>query len=190
MAMTSIPSFPEFDIRGSIQPGRAACQLLSSSLGSRIHKPGAERDSESRQLPGNLHHVEFGLEMELALNLVWVLLAVTVVRLWMRYAPRQGAGIGTQIAALAMLLVILFPVISVTDDLQAAQNPCEVETCMRRAHASTAPHSVLSGAALPPAVFADLPYGDLGVTALQHPAVLRVDNPSHAVVRNRPPPVA
>jgi hypothetical protein len=127
--------------------------------------------------------------MELFLNLAWAVLAVVVVRLWMRHAPRQGAGLGTQIAALVMLLVILFPVISVTDDLQAAQNPCEVETCMRRAHASTVPHSILSGAALPPAIFTDLPYGS-GDRAPIEPAVVRMDNPSLAVVRNRPPPSA
>jgi hypothetical protein len=128
--------------------------------------------------------------MELALNLAWVLLAAAVVRLWALHAPRRGASTRTQIAALAMLLVILFPVISVTDDLQAAQNPYEVETCVRRAYASAVPHSIFPRAALPPAIFAELSYGDLGICAPSHPLFTCADSPSLAVVRNRPPPVA
>jgi hypothetical protein len=128
--------------------------------------------------------------MELALNLAWVLLAAAVVRLWMRHAPRQGEGIGTQIAALAVLLAILFPVISVTDDLQAAQNLCEVEACVRRAQASTSPHSVFPSAALPPAILAEPAFGDLGIRTPCQTPVSRVNNRCLAVVRNRPPPVA
>jgi len=128
--------------------------------------------------------------MELTLNLAWVLLAFGVVCLWMRHAPHKDASVRTQIAALVMLLVILFPVISVTDDLQAAQNPCEIETTVRRAHASAVPHSILSGALLPPALFADISFRDLGISLPSGPSVLRVEDPSHDAVRNRPPPEA
>jgi hypothetical protein len=128
--------------------------------------------------------------MELALNLAWVLLAAVVVRLWIRHAPRQGASLRTQIAALAILLVILFPVISATDDLQAAQNPYEVETCVRRAHASTPPHSTFPGAALLSTVFTENSFRDLGFCAPCHPRTAMAENPSLAIVRNRPPPVA
>ena len=57
--------------------------------------------------------------MELALNLVWALLAVSLVRLWLRHASLNAANARTQIAALAMLIVIMLPVILVTDHLQA-----------------------------------------------------------------------
>jgi hypothetical protein len=63
--------------------------------------------------------------MELVLNLVWVLLATVIVRLWICHAPNHCVRKRTQVAALLLLLLVLFPVISVTDDLQAMQNPAE-----------------------------------------------------------------
>jgi hypothetical protein len=62
--------------------------------------------------------------MELALNLGWLLLAVACCHFWW---PRQRwVGAGTPrcfrgLVALGCALVVLFPIISVTDDLHAEQ---------------------------------------------------------------------
>ncbi len=63
--------------------------------------------------------------MELALNLFWLLLALASCVLWRREAARAGGPrrfrgvLGS--AALACALALLFPVISLTDDLHAQQ---------------------------------------------------------------------
>ncbi|MGA3082617.1 MAG: hypothetical protein ABSD44_14800 [Terracidiphilus sp.] len=126
--------------------------------------------------------------MELILNLVWLLLAILMVRVWLRHARRTGASTRTQIAALAMLILILLPVISVTDDLQTIQNPAEVD-CARRNHAATSPHSIFHAiATLPPPVLAELSFGFSGFAA---PAAFHaplVEIPALSSIQNRPPP--
>ena len=129
--------------------------------------------------------------MEIVLNLVWVLLAAVIVRLWLRYAPSKGASRLTQVAALAMLIVILFPVISVTDDLQSTQNPAELDCCTRRSHAVSCSHSIYPMVAvLPQPVFAEPSFGFLRFVASSSFPVPTVDNPALAPIQNRPPPTA
>jgi hypothetical protein len=129
--------------------------------------------------------------MELALNLVWALLAVVLVRLWLRHASRNGASTRMQAAALAMLIMILLPVISVTDDLQALQNPAELDCCARRHHATACPHSVFPAVAtLPPPVFAGLSFGVFRLAAPTPLPAPLVEIPALASIQNRPPPVA
>jgi len=70
--------------------------------------------------------------METVLNLAWALLVMLMFGLWMRFAPhtgpnRRGDSPRIQFVALAVLILLLFPVISVTDDLQAIQNPAETK---------------------------------------------------------------
>jgi hypothetical protein len=128
--------------------------------------------------------------MELTLNLVWALLAILLVRLWLRHAPSSGASSRTQIAALAMLILILLPVISVTDDLQTIQNPAEVD-CARRNHAATSPHSIFPAVAtIPPTVLAELSFGFSGFAAPGQPHVPLVAVPALSSIQNRPPPAA
>jgi hypothetical protein len=127
--------------------------------------------------------------MELSLNLVWALLAVVLVRLWLLHASRNGVSTRTQFAALAMLIVILLPVISVTDDLQALQNPAELDCCARRHHAASFPHSVFPAVAtLPPPVLAELSIGFLRFTAPSPVPAPQVKSPALASIQNRPPP--
>jgi hypothetical protein len=129
--------------------------------------------------------------MEIVLNLVWMLLAAVSVRLWLRYASREGASRRTQVAALAMLTVILFPVISVTDDLQTAQNPAEIVCGARRHHAGSCSHSIHPmAAAIPQPFFAAPPFGFLRFVASSSFPVPTVDNPALAPIQNRPPPAA
>lgn len=75
--------------------------------------------------------------MELLSNLVWVIVALALWTVWLtqRRTLRPASprfGISGQIVSLAVLTLILLPVISVSDDLQASHNPAEVErTCTR-----------------------------------------------------------
>jgi hypothetical protein len=129
--------------------------------------------------------------MEIVLNLVWLLLAVMIVALWLRYAPRKGATRAMQVAALAMLIVMLFPVISVTDDLQTIQNPAELRLDARRNHAALSSHSNFpSVAAHVPPVLANPSFGFLGFVAPTCNLASRGYNPALAPIQNRPPPAA
>jgi len=129
------------------------------------------------------------LGMELILNLGWALLAAFMIGLWLRYGPREGASRRTQVLALGLLLVILFPVISVSDDLQSLNNPAEIDTSVRRIHVAASPHSIL------PAVVAFLQPlgGELSLDAPRFAVLDRTilptkDHPGLAAIENRPPP--
>jgi nitrate reductase NapE component len=134
--------------------------------------------------------------MELFLNLAWVLLAALMVCLWPRFAPRSGPGgrmkdRSMQLVALAVLLLILFPVISVTDDLQAVQNPAETDSSLRKDHVAASPHSIFPAvAALPLPVFAGLFSGSPRIAATSSIAVPAIDHPALASIQSRPPPAA
>lgn len=76
--------------------------------------------------------------MEILSNLAWGLVVAVLWGFWLKGLPRQGEqdsrsevsllpAIGIQLIALAMLSAVLLPVISVTDDLQSANFPAEVE---------------------------------------------------------------
>lgn len=74
--------------------------------------------------------------MELLLNLVWLVLSASLAILWARELRRSdGHSIQpdrkAQLFALAMLIVILLPVISMTDDVQA-MSTAEIEHVTRR----------------------------------------------------------
>ena len=65
-------------------------------------------------------------------NLAWVAVTIALWSCW--FARRRQAktasilpAIAVQLISLAALTAILLPVISITDDLQAANNPAEVE---------------------------------------------------------------
>jgi hypothetical protein len=129
--------------------------------------------------------------MELSLNLAWVLLTAFMFWGWLRFSPRAGSNRRMQFVALAVLILILFPVISVTDDLQAAQNPAETDCCLRRNHACSIPHSIIPAvAALPVPVFAELSFGTLHIAAPGNLPAPVLENQALAPVQNRPPPVA
>jgi hypothetical protein len=129
--------------------------------------------------------------MELVLNLGWALSAVMFFCIWLRHSRQAGADRRTQLVALAVLVLILFPVISVTDDLQALQNPAEADCCLRRDHAVSNPHSIFpAAAALPLPVFAELSLGFLQLAAPGSLPAPVVDHPALASIQNRPPPVA
>lgn len=129
--------------------------------------------------------------MEVFLNLVWMLAALLFVVLWLRLARRHGATPRVQAIALLMLIVILLPVISVTDDLQALQNPAELDCCARRHHAAFCPHSVVPAVAAPlPPAFAELLTGFAPATVPGYGLLPAKKIPTLESIQNRPPPAA
>ena len=75
--------------------------------------------------------------MELFLNIAWVVLSTSLALLWIKRSHNVSDGSRqqdwkVQLLALAMLILILLPVISMTDDIQA-MSAAEIEHVMRRA---------------------------------------------------------
>jgi hypothetical protein len=74
--------------------------------------------------------------MELLLNLVWLVIAAGAVALWLRQRRRSASGHRArallQAIALACALAVLFPAISATDDLHAAQLAVEASDVARK----------------------------------------------------------
>ncbi len=71
--------------------------------------------------------------MESALNLAWAVCSVGLIWFWLRSGVADRKSRGAQVLALAMVVLLLLPVISLSDDLVAAQNPAETDSCLRRA---------------------------------------------------------
>ncbi len=120
-------------------------------------------------------------------------MAVGLIGLWLRMASQGSDGSahwGIQLVALLLLIVVLFPVISVTDDLMAAQNPAETDSVQRR----NLEVSVLHAAA----ICADVPMDSWRTPDPQVRLRLRARTqrvalpqaPALAPVEDRPPPIA
>jgi hypothetical protein len=129
--------------------------------------------------------------VELILNLAWALSVLVFFSIWLRRSRHIGADRRTQLVALAVLVLILFPVISVTDDIQAMQNPAEADCCLRRDQVVCNTHSIFPStvAVLPPA-FAELSFGFVQLAATSNLPTPVVNHPALAPIQNRPPPVA
>jgi hypothetical protein len=130
--------------------------------------------------------------VEIILNLAWALLTIFMVWAWIRTNGQTGHSRGGQIVAITLLVVILFPVISVTDDLAAAQNPAETDTCQRRDHLlSFNAHTPLPVVTLPamPA-FAGIVFGPSRYVSPKSIIPRSADRPALASIQNRPPPAA
>lgn len=99
--------------------------------------------------------------MELLLNLAWLLLAIPAYQLWRSSNPASRRRCFTSrqcLLALGCVLVLLFPVISATDDLHAMRAEFEESAVNKRsirqsAEKGSSPHSRLQS---PPALIAGL----------------------------------
>ena len=82
--------------------------------------------------------------MELSLNLEWMALAAAMYWLWMHHARREGRKRSAQFVSLALVLGIMFTVITMYDDMAMAQNPAETRSFQREddigAHAHAQVH--------------------------------------------------
>lgn len=123
--------------------------------------------------------------MELTLNLAWAVIAVaSYARLFRHFAIRRcGRGHGPRrwqcIVALTCALLILFPVISLTDDLHEIQATAEeaascvvIKQCVQ-SHASSPARTVHHIPCLPAAIATDFPWTAVGAAAVLESALLR-----------------
>jgi hypothetical protein len=129
--------------------------------------------------------------MELFLNSVWVLLAIAIVCHWLRFERHAPADRVQSFTAVLVLIAVLFPVISITDDLWALHNPAETETCQRRDHLASRSHVIFPAVAdLPLPALADLSFDFQPLIVPLPLSVLAVDNPAFDAIETRPPPAA
>jgi hypothetical protein len=82
--------------------------------------------------------------LELFLNLAWAVLSLLLIGGWV-WSIRKGHTEfhWTTLVALTLLLVLLFPAISMTDDRMAMSTPVELEHMMRSSEASHGPIAIL-----------------------------------------------
>lgn len=134
-----------------------------------------------------IYEVESVQGMELILNLAWGLLAIASICLWAATDRRKGAERYMPIVALFMLIIILFPVISVSDDLWSIQNPAETNSVQRRDHLVLPPHSII------PALISFCRTSEINLGFRNWTARADVTTPALCVpprirIQNRPPP--
>jgi hypothetical protein len=131
---------------------------------------------------------------EIILNLAWALCSLGLIWLWIRVgnSGSRASSRKTQFLALAIVVLLLLPIISLSDDLMAMQGPAESDTCLRRAfhagesHPSVIPHSM----AMPEQLFITLSIRGMSQKTVQS---YRVVPPQTFLIRSldsRPPPRA
>lgn len=159
-------------------------RMLSKFCSIFVRKRAPATDQERRD--------RYNHSMELALNLVWMFTAVVLLGLWHRHAPRRGVGRLLQASALMALVLLLLPVVSVTDDLHFSAVASETELGHRREH-HLAPLPPIHPAALP-ALFparVDLVFFDeLVQRVLPAPRPASTQSALPFSLAHRPPPVA
>jgi hypothetical protein len=129
--------------------------------------------------------------LEYLLNLVWALLAIAIACLWPRFGRHASRSSRQSFIAIAVLIAVLFPVISVRDDFYAMNNPAEIDTCQRRVHSAYCPHSIIPVvAALPVLAPAERSFGLQRSVLLPSLTLLSVYSPALETIRSRPPPLA
>jgi len=128
--------------------------------------------------------------MEIILNFAWALCSLGLILLWARSPQSNPVPRRTQIFALAMVVLLLLPVISLSDDLMAMQGPAETDTCLRRAlHSSDLHPSVASACwALPAPVVTGLSWSGFSQDALESYHWIAKPNSLPRSLDSRPPP--
>ena len=128
--------------------------------------------------------------MELVLNLAWLLVALVSAMGLLRYARNEANPRNVWIVATAMLciVVLLFPVISMTDDLHAEVFMAE-ESGKRRVIAVQLEHQLSSLQALAARLAAPLMAQSRSTwSAMREAAVPRLLDGTTLDLCNRPPP--
>lgn len=129
--------------------------------------------------------------MEILLNLAWASLALAIVGLWFRVGEPGGSNRLRQIVAIAVLIAILFPVISVSDDLLAMQTSSETDNCLRKDQlVPTSPHPLLAAAAILFALQLDAALASVRLGSVADSPDPVWSCPALASIDNRPPPAA
>lgn len=134
--------------------------------------------------------------MELFFNLLWLALSTVLVTCWLcdrenwknrSFRPTTQ----TQIVALLVLLVVLLPAVSLTDDLQACTTPVETEHVIRRVDLLPVASSSLHQAVMVVATLLSFERAASLQTLASVAPALEVEKPFTGNLRNagnRPPP--
>ena len=129
--------------------------------------------------------------MELALNLEWMAMATVMCWLWVHHARREGPGRSAQLVSLALVLVTMFAVIGMYDDMAMAQNPAEARCFQREddrgVHAHIPFHPVVGST---PALAAEFPFNMFRFAVPGSLLVPTATVPALSSIQNRPPPAA
>ena len=132
--------------------------------------------------------------MELALNLGWMAMATAMCWLWVRHARREGRGRLAQFVSLALVLVIMFVVITMYDDMAMAQNPAETRCFQREddlgahAHVHAPFHPAVAST---PTLAAEASFQHVSLCCAGQPPCPDCEGfPFLSSIQNRPPPAA
>lgn len=83
--------------------------------------------------------------MELLLNLFWLAIALIAMGLWWRARSEQRCNRLPQLVVLSCVLILLFPVVSVTDDLHPLRPEIEESNPSKKIKATAHAYSGHSG---------------------------------------------
>jgi len=126
--------------------------------------------------------------MELNLNYGWVLAAIASVCLRLRLGRRALVDGRMSFVGLFRFIVILFLVISVSDDLRSIRRPAETRTLLRRDPSAIPLQSVYRTTVSPPEpAVAELSFGFQHLGAPQGLPFWAVENPALDPIQSRPP---
>jgi len=129
--------------------------------------------------------------MEWFLNLGWMVLAAAMCWLWVHYRRRDRRGHTVQLVSLALVMVMMFVVITMYDDMAMAQNPAETRCFQVKdelsAHRHASFHPVMAST---PLLAQELPFYTLCFPVPGSLLVPTVRIPVLSSIQNRPPPAA
>jgi hypothetical protein len=130
--------------------------------------------------------------VEAILNLAWAVCSLGLISLWMRSGSSRTIPRNTQILALAMIVLMLLPVISLSDDLMAMQGPAETDSSMRRVLDNDQGHPSVVPAAMgmPEQIFSAPPTGGWSQDSLQSYNLAPAATFLTRSLDSRPPPRA
>ena len=128
--------------------------------------------------------------MEIILNIAWALFSTGLILFWIRDMRSHPERRGIQIVALAMVVLLLLPVISLSDDLMAMQGPAEAASSLLRAMHSDESHPSVVPAtlAMPEQIVASPLVSAWSQEALQPQGVTTNASFFAAALDSRPPP--
>ncbi len=130
--------------------------------------------------------------MEIILNIAWALSSLGLIWIWTRSTESDSVPRRTQLLALAMVVLLLLPVISLSDDLMAMQGPAESDTCLRRMLHSddTHPPAPATSFALPEQLVTSLTLSGYSQEVLEEYSPTTPANTLTRALDSRPPPQA